>query len=266
MDNVTDLTARLPERVPPAHSEEALALAFAAEHADRLRYVAAWNKWLIWSGTHWRPDDTRSVFNDSRKVCRSAACNKARQRNVIASAKTVAATLTLACADRRLAATADQWDADPWLLATPAGTIDLRTGDQRAHQPGDFITKMTSVAPGGTCPTFLRFLAEVTDGDIQLQDFLKRLCGYALTGSTKEHALFFLHGLGANGKSVFVSTVTGILGDYHTVAPIETFVASHNDHHPTELAGLRGARLVTRSGNRGRPALGGEPDQGLDRR
>ena len=116
----------------------------------------------------------------------------------------------------------------------------------RAHRPGDHITKLTAVGPGGACPNFLRFLSEVTGDDLQLQDFLKRLCGYALpTGSVKRHAHLFLHGLGANGKSVFISTIAGILGDCHTVAPIETFTASHTDRHPTELAGLRGARLVS---------------------
>ena len=42
-----------------------------------------------------------------------------------------------------------------------------------------------------------------------------------------------------------MSTVAGVLGDYHRTAPIETFVASNGDRHPTDLAGLRGARLVT---------------------
>src|SRR5207244_2827923 len=50
---------------------------------------------------------------------------------------------------------------------------------------------------------------------------------------------------GANGKSVLISTAAGVLGDYHTTAPIETFTASGGDRHPTEIAGLRGARLVT---------------------
>jgi putative DNA primase/helicase len=66
-----------------------------------------------------------------------------------------------------------------------------------------------------------------------------------LTGLTIEHALFFLYGTGANGKSVLMSTVAGILGSYHQTAPIETFTASTTDRHPTELAGLRAARLVT---------------------
>ena len=60
-----------------------------------------------------------------------------------------------------------------------------------------------------------------------------------------DHALFFAHGTGANGKSVFVSTIAGILGDYHRTAPVETFTASSGERHPTDLAMLQGARLVT---------------------
>jgi putative DNA primase/helicase len=71
------------------------------------------------------------------------------------------------------------------------------------------------------------------------------MCGYALTGDTREHALFFGYGTGANGKTVFTDTISGILADYHCAAPIETFTATTVDRHPTELADLRGARLVT---------------------
>ena len=53
-------------------------------------------------------------------------------------------------------------------------------------------------------------LDRVTAGDVELQLFLQRMAGYCLTGSTEEHALFFLYGTGANGKSVFVNTVSGV--------------------------------------------------------
>jgi P4 family phage/plasmid primase-like protien len=56
--------------------------------------------------------------------------------------------------------------------------------------------------------------------------------------------MFFFYGTGANGKSVAVNTVAGLMGDYATIAAIETFTASHNESHPTDLAGLQGARLV----------------------
>ena len=138
----------------PAFSDEVLALRFAERHANDLRYVAAWGKWLHWDGRRWAFDDTHFAFHLARVVCREAAteCNKPSEAKAVASAKTEAAVITLARADRRLAATTDQWDADPWLLNTPGGVIDLRTGKRRDHRPEDHLTRMTSVAPGGTCP------------------------------------------------------------------------------------------------------------------
>jgi putative DNA primase/helicase len=87
-------------------------------------------------------------------------------------------------------------------------------------------------------------LDEITDHDKQLQKYLQRVCGYLLTGDVSEHAVFFLYGTGANGKSVFVKTIAEILRDYSRVASMETFMMTHNPTHPTDLAGHRGARLV----------------------
>jgi putative DNA primase/helicase len=120
----------------------------------------------------------------------------------------------------------------------------LRTGAVRAPRPEDYATKCTGAEPGGDCPLWRKFLAEITNGDDELQSYLQRMAGYCLTGLTTEHVLFFCYGTGANGKSVFINTLAGVWGDYAVTAPMETFVASHNDHHPTDLAGLRGARLV----------------------
>ncbi len=68
--------------------------------------------------------------------------------------------------------------------------------------------------------------------------------GYACTGSTKEQALFFFYGTGANGKGTLLNTITRIIGDYAVIASTEVFTESKHDRHPTELAALRGARLV----------------------
>jgi putative DNA primase/helicase len=216
--------------------EDQVALEFSAAYAEHLRFVALWNKWLQWDGVHWIFEDTLHAFNLARLLCRKAEN---------AAAKTVAAVVTLARTDRRQAATAEQWDADPWLLGTAGGTVDLHTGKLRSPKPGDYITKITSVAPGGDCPLWLAFLKKVTNGNQELQGYLQRVCGYCLTGSTKEDALFFLYGKGANGKSVFLRTVAGILEDYHRVASMEMFLVTRGERHPTDLAMLRGARLVT---------------------
>jgi putative DNA primase/helicase len=232
----------------PAFSDDSLAQRFDDRHAADLRFVASWGQWFRYDGTRWRQDDTLHAFDLARRVCReaSAECNgKPGEKTALASAKTVAAVERLARSDRRIAATIDQWDADPWLLNTPDGVVNLQTGTKRAHQAADYMTKITAAGARGDCPRFLAFLERITGSDPELIAYLRRVLGYALTGITREHALFFVYGTGANGKSVLLSTVAGILGDYHKTAPIETFTASNVDRHPTDLAMLRGARLVT---------------------
>jgi putative DNA primase/helicase len=233
----------------PAFSEEDLALRFSRRYADDLRYVAAWNKWYRFDGQRWRPDETKETFSLARNLCREAASqlNRRRAATMIASAKTRAAVVTLAGEDRRQAATVDQWDTDLWALNTPEGVFDLRNGERREARADNYMTKITSVAPNADCPTPLwsAFLKKVTNDDEELQKFLARMSGYSLTGLTNEHALFFLYGTGGNGKGVFMNTLIGILGDYHRAAPIETFTETNADKHPTELAMLRGARMVT---------------------
>jgi hypothetical protein len=104
----------------PAFSDEALALRFATERAADTRHVAAWSKWLRYAGTRWHTDETIGTFDTARAVCRMVAreANKASMRRTLASAKTVAAVERLARSDRRLAATAEQWDADAWTFNT----------------------------------------------------------------------------------------------------------------------------------------------------
>ncbi len=125
-------------------------------------------------------------------------------------------------------------------------TIELTTGIDRPPDRLDYCTKVTAVSPreGTPCPIWMAFLSAVTGGDAELIGFLKRFLGYCLTGFVTEHSLVFLFGTGANGKGVFTSTVTGILGDYAIVAPMEMFLASNVERHPTEIAKLKGARLV----------------------
>lgn len=228
-------------------TEDALALAFTRRYHRDWRYVAAWGRWLVWDGRRWRNEDTLAATDLIRGVCRHAAlqADSPRLAARLAASSTVSGVERLARTDRRHAATTEEWDADPWLLNTPGGVVDLKTGRMRAHDRADRMTKITTATPGGDCPTWRRFLDEVTGGDVELQAYLQRMVGYALTGSTQEHALFFLYGTGANGKSVFVNTLATILGDYATNAPMDTFMETRTDRHPTDMAGLRGARFVS---------------------
>lgn len=236
-----------PDPVGIAGSEDAIALEFAKLHANKLRYVAPWGCWMAYDGGRWQKESTGNAYDLARPLCRDAASAEKGDnvRRKMANAATVAGVERMAKTDRRLVATVDQWDADPWLLNTPEGTVDLRSGEMRVYRLDDYITKTTAVAPGGDCPIWYNFLKRITDDNVDLSSFLQRVAGYSLTGSTREHAMFFAFGPGANGKSVAINTIAGMIGDYHRTAPMEVFTASNTDRHPTELAMLRGARLVT---------------------
>jgi putative DNA primase/helicase len=181
-----------------------------------------------------------------RQVCRSAAqeASTPAEARQIASHKKMSAVLRIAAADPRIAVPASLWDAHPMLLNTPAGVVDLTTGETRPHDPGLLISQMTTASPGSDCPRWTAFLEEITGGDADLQAYLARLAGYCLTGSTREQVFAFLHGHGANGKSVLLQTLASIMGSYAATAAQDTFMASRGERHLTEMAGLRAARLV----------------------
>ena len=133
------------------------------------------------------------------------------------------------------------FDTDPNLLGTPDGTVDLRVPRFIDPDLRHYISKQTICAPAKGEPVrWLQFLDEIGQ-DI---DFIQRLCGYALTGSTAEEKLFFLYGSGANGKSKFLETLTYIWCDYATRIAPSTLLNKGFSGHPTEIAKLAGARLA----------------------
>ena len=256
---------------PPAFSDDELALSFSREYDGKLLYVPDWGHWLRWDGSRWARDDTLAVFDRCRQICRSAAAEAKQAENgkamarKLASGVSTAAVERLARSDPRHARPADAFDADPWILNTPGGVVDLRTGDIRPHRPDDLVTKVTVVSPGGKCPGWLRFLLQITQNDKALVCYLQRFIGYTLTGVTSEHAFLFLWGPGGNGKSVLVGTIAAMLGDYATSAMADVFTATRSEQHPTHLATLRGARTRDGDRDRGGKTLGGVPCQNLDR-
>lgn len=236
----------------PEFSDEALALKFTTKHGANLRYVKAWDKWLFWNGHRWEFDATALVLSFARELCRDEAARviSATAAKAVGSARTVKAIEFLARADRTHAATTDQWDRQPMLLGTPAGVVNLQTGDLAAASQSHYLRRQTAVhpAPPGTeAPLWLEFLNAATRHDRDLQNFLQRLCGYILTGNISEEVLTFVYGPGGAGKGVVLSTITRILGEYAVSVPIEVFTASSRINLEYYRAQMAGVRLVTAS-------------------
>lgn len=225
-------------------SEDTIALAFTQQHGGSLLFDHNAGRWFRWTGQQWKMDETDLAFDYARKLARELGEGK----RAMGRAATAGGVEKLARADRAHAVTSDTWDADPYLLGTPSGVIDLRTGVLSEPDRTLRITKLTGAEPAHGEPTlWLRFLRESLADDADMVRFLQLWCGYCLSGLTSAHALLFIYGPGGNGKSVFLNTLIGIMGDYAVTAAMETFAESRGDRHSTELAMLRGARLVTAS-------------------
>jgi putative DNA primase/helicase len=247
MDNIIALAAYQNADKQELVTEDSAAVAFAERHRDELRFDHDQGKWFKWTGTYWKVERTKLAFAWARDLARELVQDKTPKARIVSGKTSFASGVErFAQADRTFAVTSELWDPDQYLLGTPDGTVDLRTGEIKTAWPEDFITKVAAVTPAATadCPVWLRFLREATAEDDELVAYLQRFCGYLLTGATREHALLFIYGPGGNGKTVFLNTVSAILGDYACVAAMETFTNSPTYRHPTDLAMLRGARLV----------------------
>jgi putative DNA primase/helicase len=157
------------------------------------------------------------------------------------------AAIDLAKAEPALRVKIEQLDAHPLWLNTPSGTLDLATGELHPHRFDDYLTKVAGAAydPEATCPRWDAFLADVVP-DAEVRAFLQRSVGYALTDATSEQCLWFLYGVGRNGKTTFVNAVRKVLGDYAANTKASTLmVKSQGDERRNDVAVLRGARFVS---------------------
>ncbi len=145
-----------------------------------------------------------------------------------------------------LAVGMDELDGDPWLVNCQNGTLDLRTGRLKGHDPADRITKIVPVEydPGATCPRFLLFLKETLVDDAVIK-FAKRYSGYTLTGVTRERLLAILYGFGKNGKTTLVELLHEVLGDYARNTDVETLLIKKYQGVGNDVAALKGARFVS---------------------
>lgn len=139
----------------------------------------------------------------------------------------------------------DELDADPFLLNTPGGVIDLRTGQTRPNDPSDRCTKCTAVALSDKgAALWAAFVDRFACGDRELVEYLQQVAGMAAVGRVYTEALLIAYGAGGNGKSTFFNALSRVLGDYAGALSADVLTSSANKNAGPELAELRGRRLV----------------------
>ncbi len=259
-----------PEPAPPVTEEQGSdghhftdlgnAHRLIANHGHELRYIAPWGSWLTWDGTRFATDPgdvrvtdlassiPRRLFADAGddSLDRTTRDNQLKWAKRSESATALAAAVRLARSVPGVAIDHAQLDADKALLNVENGTVDLGTGELLDHDPERLITKLAPVRyePEATAPTFDAYLERVLP-DADVRAFVQRAVGYSLSGEVSEQVLFFVTGVGANGKSVLMSTISRLLGDYATTAPKDLLLATRHEPHPTSMTQLFGARFAS---------------------
>jgi putative DNA primase/helicase len=227
-----------------------------AHHAD-VRYCYAWSGWLEYDGQRWRRDAGDAVMRRAKSVARAIYVEAGRttddaRRKQLAkwaayseSEPGIRRMLTLAQSE--LAITPEQFDADPWLVNCPNGTLELRTQYLRPHRREDFLTKMTAAPyePEARHEVWDGFL-ETALPDEGARAYAQKFAGYCLSGSTREEVFVFCRGPAGAGKSTFTEGLRRTWGDYALSADFSSFLVKKPSDGPREdVARLAGARLVT---------------------
>jgi putative DNA primase/helicase len=237
-----------------------------ALHGRDLLYSHLSKKWLIWNGKQWAVDNSGEVERRAKgtvaeiyREAADAADLKTREQLgkwalACEDSKRIIAMMRLAQSEPGIPVSPAQFDAEPWLLNCNNGTLDLRSGELRPHDPADLLTCLVPVdyLPDAPCEQWEKFLYQIMlfeerpDIAVEMVHFLQRALGYSLTGDCREQCLFLMWGSGANGKSTLVNIISRILGSYWRNTPTETLLARNKGGEiPSDLARLDGPRFVT---------------------
>lgn len=240
-----------------AKSDMGNAQRFAERYVDRLRFVHELNIWLCWDGTRWKPDTAMQVMGLAKDCARTMYHNadkgifisedEAKWALKCQNRDKLNAMIELAKSEPTLKVMAADLDRDPYLINCRNCTVDLRTGESRQHAREDLITRRIECdyTPGATAPTWTDFLWRILAKDADLELFIRKAVGYSISGAIKEHAVFFMFGFGANGKSTFVETIMRLFGEYSTKILTDTLMRKENGDNVgnSDIAALQGVRL-----------------------
>lgn len=140
---------------------------------------------------------------------------------------------------------ASAFDADPALVCTPTGVVDLRTGELQPHDARYRMMQCTAApyVPGATHEAWTKALQALDPSE---QAWLQRWIGCGLTGYQPDDngaATPILTGGGSNGKSVLMTSIARAFGGYAHMGAHALLTPDGGKDLLRAAASLRGVRL-----------------------
>jgi putative DNA primase/helicase len=230
---------------------------------DKLKFNKTNDKWYIYNGKAWVIDLTDMIYDFVKETIKkmygeaSLIENSEDRKGLL---KHISYTekyqnqknlLALAEKDANVRIKIDEFDSRLDLYNCLNGTIKFNDGDYSfySHSKDDHLTQIVRVEYNSTAKSekWSDFLNFIFNNDITLIEFIQRAIGYSLTGYTSEDCLFFMFGIGANGKSTFVEIIKMLLGDYFKKANNDLILQNKSEGVRNDIARLNGARFVVLS-------------------
>ena len=228
-----------------------------------IRYSYNRKKWYFWAGKVWTLDESGEVKKLADEICEDLKREAyLEQDDDIQEQKFKFAKKTASHNNKEamikecqhlndVPASPDDFDAYTDYLNCQNGIINLRNGELIPHDSNFMMSKIaySEYDTKHKEPTmWLKFLDDVTNGDKELQEYIQRCVGYSISGSTAEQCVYFLYGMGNNGKSTFLDTLADLFGSYSANTQPETLMI-HSKIGGTgansDIARLKSARFVT---------------------
>jgi putative DNA primase/helicase len=209
---------------------------FGYLYNGQVKYDHARSRWLIKDTHFWAPDDTervkelavaavrtlhrRAVSIDDQNTKKKITNHAIKSENE----PQIRRMLYLARSKPSIADSGKEWDADPNIIGTPLGVVDLRTGVLRDGVDADKITRVIEhYDPFATAERWKQFLKEIFPDNEAFQKYIQMAVGYSLTGYTSEKCFFFCYGPANSGKTTFLEAVLTAVSEYGYSAPFEIF-------------------------------------------
>jgi len=228
-----------------------------ALHGHELAWVPEDQAWAHNEGPRWRRHSDEKALeltqgiSDAMLEARSSVSQTKLEAYVKAAAKLQSsrdAVAVLKSARPLLLVRAENFDARPYLLNCPNGTLDLRTLELRDHDSADLLTLMTPAAydPNARCALWDQVLEKAL-AEENLRQYLQMLAGITLAGHELLDLVLVIYGLTRTAKGTIQGAIASALGSYAATAGLEDFaVRERASSGPRpELVRLAGVRMVS---------------------
>ncbi len=256
-------------------------LLYAAVNRDKFIYNVTAQEWLKWDGHHWAADEhnqaaaaaenvvdrlleetadlSRQIDEAVKRKDKELRTKLEKQRDRIyrridklrtERGRNPCLKFAISCRDP-LTVTAESLDRLGWVLPVQNGLIDLVTGKFREGRREDFVTIVSPISwQGYDVPRdlWVKYLLEVMNGEQEMVDYLQRLLGYAITGSTREHIMPVFWGKGRNGKGTLVKIMQHVMGPLAGTIQTEMLLYSRMQRSSAgpspDIMDLKGLRMA----------------------